>query len=63
MGKALEGKDEQFYYIKNRVSMLNDVVQSMDSPVDEEDLEQVELMIQSLNGKVLRFQKDRKEEQ
>ncbi|AKG03667.1 hypothetical protein AAV35_001935 [Salimicrobium jeotgali] len=63
MGKALEGKDEQFYYIKNRVSMLNDVVQSMDGPVDEEDLEKVELMIQSLNGKVLRFQKDRKEEQ
>lgn len=63
MGKALEGKDEQFYYIKNRVAMLNDVVQSMDSPVDEEDLEQVELMIRSLNEKVLRFQKDRKEEQ
>ncbi|PBB04876.1 MULTISPECIES: SE1561 family protein [Salimicrobium] len=63
MGKALEGKDEQFYYIKNRVSMLNDVVQSVDSPVDEEELEQVELMIRSLNEKVLRFQKDRKEEQ
>ncbi|SIS40829.1 SE1561 family protein [Salimicrobium flavidum] len=62
MGQALQGKEEQFSYIKNRVSMLNDVVQSVETPVDQEELEQVEHMIQSLNRKVIRFQEDREEE-
>ncbi|SDJ31967.1 SE1561 family protein [Salimicrobium halophilum] len=61
MGKALQGKEDQFSYIKNRVSMLNDVVQSVESPVDDEELKRVEDMIQSLNQKVERFRQDRKE--
>ncbi|WP_347862137.1 SE1561 family protein [Salimicrobium sp. PL1-032A] len=63
MGNALKGKDDQFSYIKNRVSMLNDVVESMEPPVDAEELKRVEDMIQSLNGKVVRFRQDRKEEE
>lgn len=63
MGNALQGKEDQFSYIKNRVSMLNDVVQSVESPVDDEELKRVEDMIQSLNQKVVRFRQDRKEEE
>ncbi|WP_079528499.1 MULTISPECIES: SE1561 family protein [Halobacillus] len=59
MGKAAETQSEQFRYVKNRIQMLHQVVETMDpEQVEHEDFLRVLDMIEQLQLKMQRFKKD-----
>ncbi|SEA72559.1 hypothetical protein SAMN05421743_107149 [Thalassobacillus cyri] len=59
MGKASKEPIEQFRYIKKRIHMLNQVVESMEEEeVDINDLQHLTEMITQLQIKLARFKKD-----
>ncbi|MBN8236115.1 hypothetical protein JF544_12695 [Halobacillus kuroshimensis] len=59
MGKAVENTSDQFRYVKNRIDMLHQVVESMDpEELDREDFQRVHQMVEQLHIKMDRFKKD-----
>ncbi|MFD2923497.1 SE1561 family protein [Halobacillus naozhouensis] len=59
MGKAAETQSEQFRYVKNRIQMLHQVVETMDpEQMEHEDYLRVLDMVEQLQLKMQRFKKD-----
>ncbi|WP_431802920.1 SE1561 family protein [Halobacillus andaensis] len=59
MGKAANNRKDQFTYVKNRIRMLNQVVDSMDEQeISFEDYQRVLEMVEQLQLKMNRFKKD-----
>ncbi|MBM7551868.1 SE1561 family protein [Thalassobacillus pellis] len=59
MGKASESPSGQFHYIKNRIKMLNQVIESMDeNSVGRDDFRRLLEMVEQLQIKMERFQMD-----
>ncbi|MDR4887913.1 hypothetical protein DZB84_17695 [Bacillus sp. HNG] len=62
MGNAIHDKDSQISYLKNRLNMFLEVIDSMDpESTDLEDIDRLIEMIDDLEGKYERFKKDWKE--
>ncbi|MBM7619786.1 MULTISPECIES: SE1561 family protein [Bacillaceae] len=59
MGKATENKDSQVDYLKNRLNMFLEVVDSLDpESTDLEDIDRLIQMLDDLEGKYNQFKKD-----
>ncbi|WP_243291617.1 SE1561 family protein [Bacillus sp. FJAT-47783] len=59
MGKAVSNKDEQVKYLRNRLSMFVEVLDSIDpETTDIEDIDRLISMLDDLEGKYERFKKD-----
>ncbi|MEH7226207.1 SE1561 family protein [Bacillus sp. JJ1566] len=62
MGNAIHDKDSQISYLKNRLNMFLEVIDSMDpESTDLEDIDRLIEMLDDLEGKYERFKKDWKE--
>ncbi|WP_077620628.1 SE1561 family protein [Bacillus sinesaloumensis] len=62
MGNAIHDKDLQITYLKNRLNMFLEVIDSMDpESTDLEDIDRLIGMLDDLEGKYERFKKDWKE--
>ncbi|MFS0820424.1 SE1561 family protein [Bacillus sp. 1P02SD] len=62
MGNAIQDKDQQIVYLKNRLNMFLEVIDSMDpESTDLEDIDRLIEMLDDLEGKYERFKKDWKE--
>ncbi|MEH7386908.1 SE1561 family protein [Bacillus sp. JJ1521] len=62
MGNAIHDKDSQISYLKNRLNMFLEVIDSMDpESTDLEDIDRLIGMLDDLEGKYERFKKDWKE--
>lgn len=62
MGNAVHDKDLQITYLKNRLNMFLEVIDSMDpESTDLEDIDRLIGMLDDLEGKYERFKKDWKE--
>ena len=62
MGNAIQDKDLQITYLKNRLNMFLEVIDSMDpESTDLEDIDRLIGMLDDLEGKYERFKKDWKE--
>ncbi|MEH7237888.1 SE1561 family protein [Bacillus sp. JJ1562] len=62
MGNAIHDKDLQLTYLKNRLNMFVEVIDSMDpESTDLEDIDRLIEMLDDLEGKYERFKKDWKE--
>ncbi|MCC3359510.1 SE1561 family protein [Bacillus sp. REN16] len=62
MGNAIHDKDLQLTYLKNRLNMFVEVIDSMDpESTDLEDIDRLIAMLDDLEGKYERFKKDWKE--
>ncbi|MYL34604.1 hypothetical protein GLW05_13480 [Pontibacillus yanchengensis] len=59
MGKATDNRASQINYLKNRMNMLQQVVDSMEAEsVGPDDMNQLLHMMHELEGKIERFKKD-----
>ncbi|KZZ83980.1 MULTISPECIES: SE1561 family protein [Bacillaceae] len=59
MGNAAKDKDSQIDYLKNRLNMFMEVIDSMDpESTDLEDVDRLIQMLDDLEGKFDRFKKD-----
>ncbi|WP_223702588.1 SE1561 family protein [Sutcliffiella deserti] len=59
MGKATEEKDSQVSYLKNRLNMFLEVVDSLDpESTDVDDIDRLIQMLDDLEGKYNQFKKD-----
>lgn len=59
MGKAVEDRQSQFRYVKNRIQLLRNTVNAMDEDqVSVEDLDRLLALLNSLELKMNRFRKD-----
>ncbi|MEH7378967.1 SE1561 family protein [Bacillus sp. JJ1533] len=62
MGNAIHDKDSQISYLKNRLNMFLEVIDSMDpESTDLEDIDRLIEMLDDLEGKYEIFKKDWKE--
>lgn len=62
MGKAIHGKDSQLTYLKNRLNMFLEVIDTLDpESTDVEDIDRLIGMLDDLEGKYETFKKDWKE--
>ncbi|MEK5440697.1 MULTISPECIES: SE1561 family protein [unclassified Fredinandcohnia] len=62
MGNAIQDKDLQITYLKNRLNMFLEVIDSLDpESTDLEDIDRLIGMLDDLEGKYERFKKDWKE--
>ncbi|MFD1779045.1 SE1561 family protein [Fredinandcohnia salidurans] len=62
MGNAIHDKDLQITYLKNRLNMFVEVIDSLDpESTDLEDIDRLIGMLDDLEGKYERFKKDWKE--
>ncbi|WP_099361155.1 SE1561 family protein [Fredinandcohnia onubensis] len=62
MGNAIQDKDLQITYLKNRLNMFLEVIDSLDPESTElEDIDRLIGMLDDLEGKYERFKKDWKE--
>ena len=62
LGNAIHDKDLQLTYLKNRLNMFVEVIDSMDPESTElEDIDRLIAMLDDLEGKYERFKKDWKE--
>lgn len=62
MGNAVHDKDLQIIYLKNRLNMFIEVIDSLDPESTElEDIDRLIGMLDDLEGKYERFKKDWKE--
>ena len=62
MGTAIHDKDLQITYLKNRLNMFVEVIDSLDpESTDLEDIDRLIEMLDDLEGKYERFKKDWKE--
>lgn len=62
MGNAIHDKDLQITYLKNRLNMFVEVIDSLDPESTElEDIDRLIEMLDDLEGKYERFKKDWKE--
>nr|WP_304215144.1 SE1561 family protein [Fredinandcohnia onubensis] len=62
MGNAIHDKDLQITYLKNRLNMFVEVIDSLDpESTDLEDIDRLIEMLDDLEGKYERFKKDWKE--
>ena len=62
MGNAVHDKDLQITYLKNRLNMFLEVIDSLDpESTDLEDIDRLIGMLDDLEGKYERFKKDWKE--
>ncbi|MER3127034.1 SE1561 family protein [Bacillus pumilus] len=63
MGKAADNKEQQVDYLKNRLDMFMNVIDSLDpESTDVEDIDRLIQMIDDLEAKYERFKTDWKEE-
>jgi len=63
MGKAADSKEQQVDYLKNRLDMFMNVIDSLDpESTDVEDIDRLIQMIDDLEAKYERFKSDWKEE-
>ncbi|MBL3648561.1 SE1561 family protein [Bacillus vallismortis] len=59
MGNAVNNKDQQLDYLKNRLDMFMNVVDSLDpEATDVEDIDRLISMLDDLEAKYERFKKD-----
>ncbi|CUB23945.1 hypothetical protein BN2127_JRS7_02184 [Bacillus subtilis] len=59
MGKAVNNKDQQIDYLKNRLDMFMNVIDSLDpEATDVEDIDRLISMLDDLEAKYERFKKD-----
>ncbi|MBU8678932.1 hypothetical protein KM873_19115 [Bacillus subtilis] len=59
MGNAVNNKDQQIDYLKNRLDMFMNVIDSLDPEVtDVEDIDRLISMLDDLEAKYERFKKD-----
>jgi hypothetical protein len=62
LGNAIQDKDLQITYLKNRLNMFVEVIDSLDpESTDLEDIDRLIGMLDDLEGKYERFKKDWKE--
>lgn len=63
MGNAIHDKDSQISYLKNRLNMFLEVIDSMDpEATDLDDIDRLIEMLDDLEGKYDQFKKDWQEE-
>ncbi|WP_070121060.1 SE1561 family protein [Bacillus marinisedimentorum] len=61
MGKAVKDNESQLNYLKNRLELFMDVIDSLDpESTDVEDIDRLLEMLDNIQTKVDRFQKDKK---
>ncbi len=61
MGKAVKDSESQLNYLKNRLELFMDVIDSLDpESTDVEDIDRLLEMLDNIQTKVDRFQKDKK---
>ncbi|MGG3030857.1 SE1561 family protein [Bacillus stercoris] len=59
MGNAVNNKDQQIDYLKNRLEMFMNVIDSLDpEATDVEDIDRLISMLDDLEAKYERFKKD-----
>ncbi|AMA51491.1 MULTISPECIES: SE1561 family protein [Bacillus] len=59
MGNAVNNKDQQLDYLKNRLDMFMNVIDSLDpEATDVEDIDRLISMLDDLEAKYERFKKD-----
>ena len=59
MGNAVNSKDQQLDYLKNRLDMFMNVIDSLDTEsTDVEDIDRLIGMLDDLEAKYERFKKD-----
>ncbi|MCY8762690.1 SE1561 family protein [Bacillus subtilis] len=59
MGNAVNNKDQQIDYLKNRLDMFMNVINSLDpEATDVEDIDRLISMLDDLEAKYERFKKD-----
>lgn len=59
MGNAVNSKDQQLDYLKNRLDMFMNVIDSLDpESTDVEDIDRLISMLDDLEAKYERFKKD-----
>ncbi|CAN2254392.1 MULTISPECIES: SE1561 family protein [Bacillus] len=59
MGNAVNNKDQQLDYLKNRLDMFMNVIDSLDPEATEvEDIDRLISMLDDLEAKYERFKKD-----
>ncbi|MEC2113366.1 SE1561 family protein [Bacillus stercoris] len=59
MGNAVNNKDQQIDYLKNRLDMFMNVIDSLDpEATDVEDIDRLINMLDDLEAKYERFKKD-----
>ncbi|ABS73203.1 SE1561 family protein [Bacillus sp. L381] len=59
MGNAVNSKDQQLDYLKNRLDMFMNVIDSLDpESTDVEDIDRLIGMLDDLEAKYERFKKD-----
>ncbi|MGG3140704.1 SE1561 family protein [Bacillus subtilis] len=59
MGNAVNNKDQQIDYLKNRLDMFMNVIDSLDpEATDVEDIDRLIGMLDDLEAKYERFKKD-----
>ncbi|ATO29902.1 hypothetical protein RA13_19435 [Bacillus atrophaeus] len=59
MGNAINNKDQQIAYLKNRLDMFMNVIDSLDpESTDVEDIDRLISMLDDLEAKYERFKKD-----
>ncbi|QRZ93750.1 hypothetical protein FUA19_20425 [Bacillus subtilis] len=59
MGNAVNNKDQQIDYLKNRLDMFMNVIDSLDpEATDLEDIDRLISMLDDLEAKYERFKKD-----
>ncbi|MCY8826368.1 SE1561 family protein [Bacillus atrophaeus] len=59
MGNAVNNKDQQIDYLKNRLDMFMNVIDSLDpESTDVEDIDRLISMLDDLEAKYERFKKD-----
>ncbi|ADP31276.1 hypothetical protein C6370_19585 [Bacillus atrophaeus] len=59
MGNAINNKDQQIDYLKNRLDMFMNVIDSLDpESTDVEDIDRLISMLDDLEAKYERFKKD-----
>ncbi|KAF1679032.1 SE1561 family protein [Bacillus subtilis] len=59
MGNAINNKDQQIDYLKNRLDMFMNVIDSLDpEATDVEDIDRLISMLDDLEAKYERFKKD-----
>ncbi|TXK21878.1 SE1561 family protein [Bacillus amyloliquefaciens] len=59
MGNAVNSKDQQLDYLKNRLDMFMNVIDSLDpESTDVEDIDRLIGMLDDLEAKYKRFKKD-----
>lgn len=59
MGNAVNSKDQQLDYLKNRLDMFMNVIDSLDpESMDVEDIDRLIGMLDDLEAKYERFKKD-----